>query len=310
MQKKILQAVDNTRPSQRAIHYAVQLSSVVNKLHYVLIHIQPMVSFFLQEEASKSASAKRQLDKVLKKNDLFAGKLLDDCRDEMENKGIASDRIECIIKKRNLGYAKDIIDYAQKERYDAIVVGRRGLSGLFKMDAGSVTTDILEQSQVIPVWLVDGEVASSEMLMAIDGSEASLRAVDHASFILSGNSDVHLTLLHVTSNARNYCEIDLEEQPNPELEEIVARGDKACIDQFYPHAIKKFKDAGISEDRIKIETVKGGRQTGKTILDFAQKGNYGTVIIGRRGVNKSFFMGSVSRYLINKISNRALWIVP
>ena len=310
MQKKILQAVDNTRPSQRAIHYAVQLSSVVNKLHYVLIHIQPMVSFFLQEEASKSASAKRQLDKVLKKNDLFAEKLLDDCRDEMENKGIASDRIECIIKKRNLGYAKDIIDYAQKERYDAIVVGRRGLSGLFKMDAGSVTTDILEQSQVIPVWLVDGEVASSEMLMAIDGSEASLRAVDHVSFILSGNSDVHLTLLHVTSNARNYCEIDLEEQPNPELEEIVARGDKACIDQFYPHAIKKFKDAGISEDRIKIETVKGSRRAGKTILDFAQKGNYGTVIIGRRGVNKSFFMGSVSRYLINKISNRALWIVP
>lgn len=310
MQKKILQAVDNTRPSQRAIHYAVQLSSVVNKLHYVLIHIQPMVSFFLQEEASKSASAKRQLDKVLKKNDLFAGKLLDDCRDEMENKGIASDRIECIIKKRNLGYAKDIIDYAQKERYDAIVVGRRGLSGLFKMDAGSVTTDILEQSQVIPVWLVDGEVASSEMLMAIDGSESSLRAVDHVSFILSGNSDVHLTLLHVTSNARNYCEIDLEEQPNPELEEIVARGDKACIDQFYPHAIKKFKDAGISEDRIKIETVKGSRLAGKTILDFAQKGNYGTVIIGRRGVNKSFFMGSVSRYLINKISNRALWIVP
>lgn len=213
-------------------------------------------------------------------------------------------------KKRNLGYAKDILEYAQKERYDAIVVGRRGLSGLFKMDAGSVTTDILEQSQVIPVWLVDGEVASSEMLMAIDGSEASLRAVDHVSFILSGNSDVHLTLLHVTSNARNYCEIDLEEQPNPELEEIVARGDKACIDQFYPHAIKKFKDAGISEDRIKIETVKGSRRAGKTILDFAQKGNYGTVIIGRRGVNKSFFMGSVSRYLINKISNRALWIVP
>ena len=310
MQKKILQAVDNTFPSQRAIHYAVRLSSVVNKLHYGLIHIQPMVSFFLQEEASKSASAKRQLDKVLKKNDLFARKLLDDCRDEMENKGIASDRIECIIKKRNLGFAKDIIDYAQKERYDAIVVGRRGLSGLFKMDAGSVTTDILEQSQVIPVWLVDGEVASSEMLMAIDGSEASLRAVDHVSFILSGNSDVHLTLLHVTSNARNYCEIDLEEQPNPELEEIVARGDKACIDQFYPHAIKKFKDAGISEDRIKIETVKGSRRAGKTILDFAQKGNYGTVIIGRRGVNKSFFMGSVSRYLINKISNRALWIVP
>ncbi len=310
MQKKILLAVDNTRPSLRAIHYAVQLSSVVNKLHYVFIHIQPMISDYLQEEVSKSASARRQLETVLKKNDHFARKLLDDHRNEMENKGIAPDRIECVTQKRNLGYAKDIIDYAQKERYDTIVVGRRGLSGLVKMYAGSVTTNILEQSQVIPVWLVDGEGASSEILMAIDGSEASLRAVDHVSFILSGNSDIRLTLLHVTSHARNYCEIDLEEQPDPELEKIVARGDKACIDQFYPHAIKKFKDAGISEDQIKIETVDGRRRVGKAILDFAQNGNYGTVVIGRRGANKSFFMGSVSRYLINKISNMALWVVP
>jgi len=310
MKKKILLAVDNTRPSQRAIHYAVQLSSVVKKLHYVLIHIQPMISDYLKEEVSKSASERRQLETVLKKNDHFARKLLDDHRNEMENKGIAPDRIECITKKRNLGYAKDIIDYAQKERYDTIVVGRRGLSGLVKMYAGSVTTNILEQSQVIPVWLVDGEVASSEILMAIDGSEASLRAVDHVSLILSGNSDIRLTLLHVTSNARNYCEIDMEEQPDPELEKIVARGDKACIDQFYPHAIKKFKDAGISEDQIQIETVDGRRRVSKAILDFAQNGNYGTVVIGRRGANKSFFMGSVSRYLIDKISNRALWVVP
>jgi hypothetical protein len=45
------------------------------------------------------------------------------------------------------------------------------------------------------------------------------------------------------------------------------------------------------------------------ILDFALKGNYETVVIGRRGINKAFFMGSVSRYIINRISNRSLWIV-
>jgi len=178
------------------------------------------------------------------------------------------------------------------------------------MYSGSVTTDILEQSQVIPVWLVDGEVPSGEMLMAIDGSEASLRAVDHVSFMLSHMPEPRLTLLHVTSNARNYCEIDLDQQPDPDLEDIVIQGDKACIDQFYPHAIKKFEDAGLSKEQIRIETVKGSRRIGKTIMDFAQKGNYSTVIVGRRGVNKSFFMGSASRYMINNISNGALWVVP
>jgi len=310
MQKKILLAVDNTGPSRRAMRYAIQMSSVIDNLHYVLFHIQPMISLFLQEEARKSATSRKQLDKVAKKNQEFAGKLLKKYREELENSGVAPDRIECITKMRKLGYAKDIIEFAQKEQYDAIVVGRRGISGIQKMYAGSVTTDILEQSQVIPVWLVDGEVSRQDILMAIDGSEASLRAVDHVSFILSNNPDAHLTLVHITSNARDYSAIDLTQEPDPELEAIVARGDKACIDQFYPHAVKKFQEAGISEDRVQIETIPGGRRIGKTILNFTRNGNYGTVIVGRRGIDKSFFMGSASRYMINKISDAALWVVP
>ena len=89
----------------------------------------------------------------------------------------------------------------------------------------------------------------------------------------------------------------------------MALGDKACIEQFYPLAKRKFKNAGISQDQIEMKTVKGGRRVGKAILDFALKGNYGTVIMGRHGVNNAFFMGSVSRYIISRISNRALWIV-
>jgi nucleotide-binding universal stress UspA family protein len=310
MQKKILLPVDNTRPSRRALDYALQLSSDISELHYVLFHIQPMISLFLQEEARKSSLSRKQLEKVINKNKEVADKLLAEYRHELEQQGVAPERIECITKTRKLGYAKDIIERAQKKQYDAIVVGRRGISSLQKMYSGSVTTDILEQSQVIPVWLVDGEVPSGEMLMAIDGSEASLRAVDHASFMLSHMPEPRLTLLHVTSNARNYCEIDLDQQPDPDLEDIVIQGDKACIDRFYPHAIKKFEDAGLSKEQIRIETVKGSRRIGKTIMDFAQKGKYSTVIVGRRGVNKSFFMGSASRYMINNISNGALWVVP
>lgn len=310
MQKKILLAVDNTRPSRRTLDYALEQSTVIEELHYVLFHIQPMISLFLQDEARKSSLARNQLDKVVKKNHEVADKLLGDYRRQMEQHGIAPERIECTTNTRKFGYAKDIIEKAQKEQYDAIVVGRRGISGLQKMYSGSVTTDILEQSQVIPVWLVDGQVPSGDILVAIDGSEASLRAVDHVSFILSHKPDARLTLLHVTSNARDYCEIDLDEQPNPELEDIVARGDKACIDQFYPHAMKKFEAAGLSKEHVRIETVKGSRRIGKTILDFAQKGNYSTVVVGRRGIDKSFFMGSASRYMINKISNGALWVIP
>ncbi len=309
MEKKILLAVDDSRHSKNAIHYAVNVSSFVKNLHYVLFNVQPVISLFLKEEARKSLMAKSKLEKVVKKNKEAALKLLESYKHEMVEMGIDSNRIETVTLTRKLGLGKDIIDFAQDRNFDAIVVGRRGLSRLQEMYMGSVTSNVLEHSRVIPVWLVDGNVSSTEILVAIDGSESSLRTIDHVSFMISNNPDVRLTLLHVTNNARNYCGIDLDEESIPELKEIVALGDKACIEQFYPLAKKKFDDAGISQDQIEMKTVMGGRQVGKVILDVALKENYGTVIMGRRGINKAFFMGSVSRYIINRISNRALWIV-
>jgi len=310
MQKKILLAVDDSSPSKRLLQYAVTMSSVITNLHVVLFHIQPLISLFLQEEAKKKAGAKKDLDRIIEKNKAAARALLDDYKDILTDRGISAERIECITRTRNLGYAKDIIECAQTKLYDAILVGRRGVSGIQKMYSGSVTSDILEQSQVIPVWLVDGDVPQGDILIAFDGSEAGLRAVDHAGFILGNNPGINLTLLHVSTNAENYCEIDLEKEPNAALEAIVARGDKTLMDRFCPKALNALKDAGIPEHRIRIETLTGKRRVGKAIMEFAQKGHFSTLVIGRRGVNKSFFMGSASRYIINKLSDRALWVVP
>jgi len=310
MQKKILLAVDDSSPSKRLLQYAVTMSSVITNLHVVLFHIQPLISLFLQEEAKKKAGAKKDLDRIIEKNKAAARALLDDYKDILTDRGISAERIECITRTRNLGYAKDIIECAQTKLYDAILVGRRGVSGIQKMYSGSVTSDILEQSQVIPVWLVDGDVPQGDILIAFDGSEAGLRAVDHAGFILGNNPGINLTLLHVSTTAENYCEIDLEKEPNAALEAIVARGDKTLMDRFCPKALNALKDAGIPEHRIRIETLTGKRRVGKAIMEFAQKGHFSTLVIGRRGVNKSFFMGSASRYIINKLSDRALWVVP
>jgi nucleotide-binding universal stress UspA family protein len=310
MDKKILLAVDNTRPSRMAVTYAVQMSTKIPDLYFVLLHVQPMVSQFLKEEARTSASARRQMEKISGRNIQFAENLLKDYRREMETRGIPSDRIETSTQPRGLGYAKDIIDTAQQEQYDAIVVGRRGLSGIAKLYSGSVTTDILEQSQLIPVWLVDGAAPAGDLLLAVDGSEASLQMIDHVSFMLSGNPSASVTMLHVTNSAQNYCEIDLDESAGTELDKIVRRVDRACIDQFYPLAMQKFEQADLDLNQIRFETIDGVRRLGKAILDFARNRKYHTLVVGRRGLDKSFFMGSVSRHLINKLSDGALWIVP
>ena len=310
MNRKILLAVDNTRPSKLALDYAVQMATMIPDLHFVLLHIQPMVSLFLKEEARTSVLARKKMEKISNRNAHLAQSLLDEYQSDMVDRGIASNRIEGVTQRRRLGFAKDIIEFAQQGRYDAIVVGRRGLSGIARLYAGSVTADILEQSQVIPVWLVDGEANAGEMLVAVDGSEASLCVVDHISFMMGGDSAMRATLVHVASNARNTCAIDMEEPPDTELEDIIVRGDKACIDQFYARVLEKFKQAGIEPGRVRFETIKGRGRVGRAIMEYAEKGDYRTLVVGRRGIDRSFFMGSVSRYMINNLSNAALWLIP
>ena len=147
-------------------------------------------------------------------------------------------------------------------------------------------------------------------MVAVDGSESSLRVVDHISFMLSGNPEMRLTFLHVAGKARDYCEVNFNEEPSAALEEIVAKGDKDCIDQFYAHALQKLKNSGVSQDRLDLTTIQGGGNTGKAILNAANKGKCSTLVIGRTGSERAFFMGRVSRYILSRASDRAVWLVP
>ena len=309
MDKKIMLAVDDSLQSKYAVKYAATISSAVKDLHYVLFHVQPMISHYLIDEAKKSLQAQAEFDKVNKKNEASAHKILEQYQNDMVRMGIDKNRIAIVTQPRTLGLAKDIIDFGHVGRFDAIVVGRRRITRLQEVFMGSVSSNLLEHSQYIPIWLVDEEITSDKILVAVDGSESSLRAIDHISFMVMGNTSAKVTLLHVMSKAKKFYEESLEEEPSKELEDLVASGDKKRIEQFYPIALKKFKEVGISENQIEIQTLEGRNRPGRAIIETANEGDFGTVVIGRRGINKSFFMGSVSHYVINKVSGCALWVV-
>ena len=154
MEKKILLAVDNSRHSRNAIHYAVHVSSFVKNLHYVLFNIQPAISLFLKDEAKKSLTVKSQLENVVKKNKETALELLENYKSEMVQMGIVSDRIETVTRTKKLGLGKDIIDFGQSRNFDCIVIGRRGLSRIQEMYMGRVSRCIINRISNRALWIV------------------------------------------------------------------------------------------------------------------------------------------------------------
>jgi nucleotide-binding universal stress UspA family protein len=285
------------------------MESVIRDVHYTLLNIQPKISEFLIEDARMDSKARAALKDVIHKNQENSLTLLDEAKASMMKLGVNEDKIETVTQPMAMGTAKAIIDYSKQSLCDAIVLGRKGISRLAESFIGSVSHSVLEHTSVTPVWAVGGDVESSKIMIAVDGSESALNAVDHVSFVLGENPEISITLLHVAPRLRDYCTIDFEEEGDP-LHEIIAQGDKRCIDTFYTHAEQRFREAGLEKSQIDIKQVKSTINIGKTIVNEAQKGDYGTVVVGRRGANNSFFMGSVSRYILTNALNCAVWLVP
>lgn len=309
MEKKILIAVDGSMHSKKAVEYALKIRSVVHELSFVLFYVQPNISDYLLEEAKSDVHTRTSLKALIKKNQAESEKLLHEYKTFMVKSGVPESNIETITRAYIKGVAKDILDFAKKSLYDAILLGKRGVSRLEETFAGSVSSGILEHTDNTPVWTIDGKVANTDFLVAVDGSESALRAIDHAAFMLEKSPDARLTLLHVKPRLRDYCAIQFNDV-GEEVEEIIVRGSRKCVADFYEHAKKRLEESGIMTDRISIREVSNMFNIGKTVVTEAEKLGCSNVVIGRTGLGQSFFLGSVSRYVLAKATNCAVWLVP
>lgn len=310
MERKLLIAIDDSLPSKNAVRYAGRLMAGNPEACFDLLNVQPAVSDFLLEEARRKASARRELDRLFAKNAAHSHEILAGFKQTLVAAGVAEERITVHTAPRSLGVDKDILDYGAQRRQDAIVLGRRGASGLKDVLFGSVSGNVIQQSKILPVWVVDGDLTPGNILVAVDGSVNTMRAVDHLAFMMAGRKDCRFTFFHVQPRLQQFCAIDFDKADMEPLEAMVASGDERCIENFYGKMRHKLAEFEISEDQITIKTKSGLGSPGSMITKEISEGGYDTVVMGRRGTNRSYFMGSVTQYLLGKTQDRALWIVP
>ena len=69
--------------------------------------------------------------------------------------------------------------------------------------------------------------------------------------------------------------------------------------------------AGIPEAQLKTKVVDGSRDAANDILKEAWSGDYGTIVLGRRGRSgvKEFFMGTTTSKVLQNHAGMAVWIV-
>ncbi len=308
MEKKIMALVDDSLYSKRAVEYLALMDNVISEARYILFNVQPTISEYLMRDAHFDKDARIKLNKLREKNKQESEKLLKEYKEVMEKKGIDESRIETVTVPRVMDIVKDTLSFTKQANCDAILIGKRGVSKLEEIFTHSVSTSLLEHIQTIPLWAITEEVTSTNVAVAIDGSESALRAVEHIGFIFENSPKVNITLLHVIPKLRDYCHIEFGEES--EVEELVVKGDKRCVESFFVHAKRILENAGIKDYQLEIKEIPSMINIARTIVNEVENGTYGTLVLGRNGIGGSFFVGSVSRYCFYNVTKSAVWIVP
>ena len=309
--RKILVAVDLSNHSLNAVKY-VAYQCAPKDLRVNLMFVVPTApetfwdlekdDFFKERMKGKYAQWKRD---TKKQGQAF----LNDAKNILVKAKFSANRVGLILRERKVGIARDILQECT-QGYDSVVVGRKGQSKLEDIFLGSVSTKIVQGVKDIPVWVVGGDITSKKMLLAVDSSKNSRKAVDYIGEF-AANTEAKLTLFHVVRSVSLGFVDDLilrdENTERQLLEEM---------DRDMPRMFRSYEDllvkSGVVADRISSKSVLHSTSRAGDILQEAKEGGYGTIVMGRRGLSKvrEFLMGRVTSKVLSRAEGFAVWIVP
>jgi nucleotide-binding universal stress UspA family protein len=145
--QKILVPTDYSNDAKNAAIYALEIAAKTNS-EIIFLHTYHVPVF--DNESNAYESYKIILENIEKEEEQKMKVFLDDLK-EFENGKFKSIDISSQVK---LGFLKDIIlEIAQNEKVDLIVMGTRGASGIKKALIGSNTSNLINESN-IPVLAV------------------------------------------------------------------------------------------------------------------------------------------------------------
>ena len=275
----------------------------VSEKHDNLFGVRFLGNFFADKEEMKITllyltpqppgrfEADQEMELRAKKSEATGRKALNEAKGELLKMGFKEVQVSLKIRPRRLSKVNEIIQEGSEGKYDAVLLGRRGLSRLEQTFDESVTSALFEQEWGFPLWICRKlDVDRKHVLACVDGSDASHRMLDHVGFILGQARNQNVTLLTISRKGHV--------------------GDKSADEILHKSKEMLIAD-GISPERIRFKVIPEAN-AGKAIIKEAGTEHFAAVAVGRTGKVMGFlkkvFVGSVSRTLFQELEGAGLWL--
>lgn len=227
---------------------------------------------------------------------------MEDARHVLRKAGFPDRSVELCIRNRKKGVARDILKEAEKG-YAAVVVRRRGMGAVPQIVMGSVATKLVENLTFLPVLVMGRQPVNLRVLAGVDGSENALRAVDFLGRTVAGHP-VAVEIFHAVRRFDPFGS-------GKEGPETCPDGTPDSAAAVVGTAKQRLVDAGVPEKAVQTKVVTGVRSRAAAIAEEAARGDYATIVVGRKGVSRvrNFFMGRVSTKILQAARKHSVWVV-
>ena len=309
--KKILVPVDGSAQSLKTVHYVAQIMPPLTT-KIVLFHVLSKIPEHFRDLGIVSSTMSREvvyaMDIMDKEQRAKIEEFMRRARGVLYDAGFPESNVSVEIREMEKGFARDIAAES-RHRYNAIAIGRKGINPLQEMVLGSIASKIVVNYCRIPIWLVGANPGNGKVLVAMDPSDSAITAVDHVAGILNGTTE-EIRLIHavrgIKSVTEGYQNIFIGDYLDKLNREAAAK-----ITPVFEEAIDHMTAMGISSERISTTVVTGVASRAGAILKEAQEGDFGTIVLGRRGVTRvqNYDMGRVTYKLVQMVADRAVWVV-
>jgi nucleotide-binding universal stress UspA family protein len=217
--------------------------------------------------------------------------------------------IKVEIQRRVKGIARDIAEEA-KHGYNIIMMGRTGTGLMKEYPLGTVTNKILGMLPSLDMCVVTGKPETKKVMVALDGSEGSMRAVDFLCTKLDKSTN-EVIFFHAMRSIGFPETLKARVNPFEMIEKHVWEEARAMIETVIEKAKARLIKAGFNKAKIRSDIVTGVPSRAGALLEDAKQRGCGSVFVGRKGISQveDFNIGRVCNKVIQRAENMAIWVI-
>jgi len=318
IQKKLLVLVDGSKRSIQTVNYLKDFMPVDENTRIVLFHVFSGIpeEYRELENIPTCVSAVSQLRNREMEQKRKIRAHMERAKKILITGGFLEQLIEIKFHFLEKGVARDIIDEA-RSGYSAVVLRRRGMGAMKRMKSmilGSVAVKLLQSLTFIPIIIVGQASPVKKILLAVDASPSSMKAVEFVTSLLGGHG-YEACIFHAILGL-GAIKFELSGVNEPEFPEVKIPDN--CIEAFKSKVVQLFQiiknmlmASGFEPEKISEKIITGAYSRSDTIVKEAEDGGYGTIVVGRRGLSKveAFFMGRVGHKVVYGGRKFTVWVV-